>query len=114
MEPIPLELPRKSRQKKEPIQRQHEVGEYLKVDRFEVVETYRDQEPRYVAITEDGERLPIPHTLSALTGPAIGVELRYEGFPGLFSNDEQNPFIWVPVMYDVRESGRTTRDTSEE
>lgn len=113
MEPIALKLPNQRPQKETP-QRPHEIGEYLKVDRFEVVETYKDQDPRYVAITADGEKLPIPHAFSGMVGIATGVQLRHEGFPGLFSNDELHPYVWVPVRYNVGETGRTTGNAPED
>lgn len=76
----------------------HNVGDYIKVDRFEVIETFKDQEPLYVAISGN-QRYPIPHAFSCLVKTAKGILLQKEGFPGIFSNDDTNPYVWLPVKY---------------
>lgn len=89
------------RQQKNRRMNEFREGDYFKVDRFEVVESFRDEDPIYDAIVGD-MRLPIPQALSCLVDIATGVVLKKEPMPGLFSHRSDFPYVWVPVRYDGR------------
>lgn len=74
-------------------------GDYLKVDRFEILESFMDQEPIYSAVVGDA-KIPIAPAFSCLVEGAKGIELRKDPIPGFYSNNENKPYVWVPVYYD--------------
>lgn len=76
-------------------------GDYFKVDRFEITESFKGEDPVYDAIIGD-MRLPIPQALSCLVPHAKAVVLRKEPMPGLFSQRSDFPYVWVPVVHERR------------